>query len=313
MVSFKADKRKTISHNIDWLFVILFLIFVISVTLVICVLCFDKKVAPAVDNPDAPEVIEEEVVEDVEVEPVLPERIVFQGLVDEWVDGVSGNRSVLIYDLERDEVVGSYNPDESYNTASLYKLFVVYEGYRKLQAREWLSDDVAGRTGHTIIECLDLAIRESHSECAETLWSMMGREYLGDVIVNNYGIVNSNIGGLTSNPRDITKMLQIFYEHSDIIDESLLARMKDSFLIQPTTIYNWRQGLPSGFSRANVYNKVGWDFNPDGNYWNIYHDAAIVEFPESNRHFIIVIMTNRVPFQRIRDFGSKFEAQFYGE
>lgn len=312
MVSFETDKRKAISHNIDWLFVILFLIIVISVTLVICVLCFDKKVAPAVDNPDVPEVIEEEVVEDVEMEPVLPERIDFQGLVDEWVDSVGGNRSVLIYDLERDEIVGSYNPDESYNTASLYKLFVVYEGYRKLQTGEWSSEDVAGRTGHTIIECLDLAIRESHSECAETLWSMMGREYLGDVIVNNYGITESNINSLLSNPQDITKMLQIFYEHSDIIDESLLARMKDSFLIQPTTIYNWRQGLPSGFSRANVYNKVGWDFNPDGNYWNIYHDAAIVEFPESNRHFIIVIMTNRVPFQRIRDFGSKFEAQFYG-
>lgn len=312
MVSFEADKRKAISHNIDWLFVILFLIFVISVTLIICVLCFDKKIAPVIDNQDIPEV-EEMMIEDAEPKAILPERIDYQALVDEWVDSVGGNRSVLIYDLERDEVVGSYNPDESYNTASLYKLFVVYEGYRKIQAEEWSSEDAAGRTGHTIIECLDLAIRESHSECAETLWSMMGRDYLGDVIVNNYGIVNSNVGGLTSNPQDIAKMLQIYYNHSEITDESLLARMKESFLIQPTTIYNWRQGLPSGFSRANVYNKVGWDFNPDGNYWNIYHDAAIVEFPESNRHFIIVIMTNRVPFQRIRDFGSKFEAQFYGE
>ena len=264
-------------------------------------------------NEDVPGAIEEEVVEDVEVEPVLPERIDFQGLVDEWADSISGNRSVLIYDLERDEVVGSYNLDESYNTASLYKLFVVYEGYHKLQLGEWLSEEPAGRTGYTIIECLDLAIRESNSECAETLWSMMGRDYLNDVIINNFGITESNIGSLISNPRDIVKILRLYYEHPDFTDETLIARMKDSFLSQPPTVYNWRQGLPSGFSRANVYNKVGWDFNPDGNYWNIYHDAAIVEFPESNRHFIIVIMTNRVPFQRIRDFGSKFEAQFYGE
>jgi hypothetical protein len=87
--------------------------------------------------------------------------------------------------------------------------------------------------------------------------------------------------------------------------------MMDSFLNQPITTYNWRQGLPSGFSRARVYNKVGWDYNPNGGYWNIYHDAAIVEFPEENRHFIVVVMTNRVPFQKIKEFGMLLENAFY--
>ena len=47
---------------------------------------------------------------------VLPDRIDFQPVVDSWAGSVSGNRSVLIYDLDRDEIVGEYNPKERYNT-----------------------------------------------------------------------------------------------------------------------------------------------------------------------------------------------------
>ena len=224
--------------------------------------------------------------------------------------GVGGNKSVLIYDLKRDEVVGSYNTKESYNTASLYKLFVVYEGYRRVQSGEWKTDDQAGATGYTIAKCLDLAIRESHSPCAETLLGYIGYEELDRIMQMEFGITDSDISHLVSNPEDIMKMMKIFYEHKDITDEGLVAQMKDSFLNQPTTTYNWRQGLPSGFKKANVYNKVGWDYNPDGGYWNVYHDAAIVEFPESDRHLIVVVMTNRVPYQKISQLGSMIEAKF---
>ena len=126
----------------------------------------------------------------------------------------------------------------------------------------------------------------------------------------NFGIVNSNISGLLSNVNDILAIMKLFYNHPDFDREDLIATMKDSFLNQPPTTYNWRQGLPSGFTRANVYNKVGWDYNPNG-YWNIYHDTAIIEFPEQDRHFIVVVMTNRVPFQKIREFGTNFENYYY--
>ena len=77
---------------------------------------------------------------------ILPDRIDFQPVVDSWANTINGNRSVLIYDLERDEVVGEYNSTESYNTASLYKLFVVYEGYRRLQSGTWSGNEKAGYT-----------------------------------------------------------------------------------------------------------------------------------------------------------------------
>ena len=82
--------------------------------------------------------------------------------------------------------------------------------------------------------------------------------------------------------------------------------MKDSFLVQPATTYNWRQGLPTGFSTdVLVYNKVGWHWN--GSQWAIYDDAAILDFTKYDRHFIVVVMTNYVSHLSIRDFGTKIE------
>ena len=243
-----------------------------------------------------------------EITEVEPEKIDFQPVVDEWVNLVGGNKSVLIYDLDRDEIVGSHNTTKRYNTASLYKLFVVYEGYRRLESGEWQADEPAGSTGYTVLECLDLAIRESYSPCAETLWARIGHDELDEIIEKDFGITNSDISALISNPEDIQKMMKLFYEHPDIKSETLVARMKDSLLNQPKTTYNWRQGLPSGFSdKVNVYNKVGWSFNEDENYWDIYHDAAIVELPEKDRHFIVVVMTNKVSYQQIRKLGSMIE------
>ncbi len=246
-----------------------------------------------------------------EVVPELPKAVSFQSIVDDWAESTNGDRSVLIYDVERDEVVGEYNANEPYNTASLYKLFVVYEGYRRIASHEWSADEMIGSTGYDLISCLDLAIRESYSPCAETIWAMIGHAELDEIIANDYGITDSDISHLTSNPKDILKIMLMFYKHELALDAATLDRMKDSFLTQPITTYNWRQGLPSGFSKANIYNKVGWNYN--GSYWTIYHDAAIVEFPEDDRHFIIIVMTGKVPFQKIRDLGTMLEEYYYNQ
>lgn len=238
----------------------------------------------------------------------------FQPVVDAWVKTVGGNKSILIYDLNLNKAVGSYNVDEDYNTASLYKLFVVYEGYKRVENGTWDGNARAGSTGKTILKCLDLAVRESHSPCAESLWNMIGHAELDAIIKNEWAITNSDISHLTSNVGDIMKILKRFYEHPDFNNQALLDTMWDSFLNQPDTTYEWRQGLPRGFTKASVYNKVGWDYNANGKYWNIYHDAAIVKFPMEDgttRNFLVVVMSNKIDFKDIRRFGTELESGFY--
>lgn len=258
-------------------------------------------------------VADEDPMDEPEEPEPLPVEIDFQPVIDSWVTTVGGNKSVLIYDLKLDKVVGEYNISEDYNTASLYKLFVVYEGYKRVNAGEWDGKAKAGSTGYTINKCLDLAIRESYSPCAETLWSLIGHDALDTIIETEWEIVDSDISKLTSNVSDITKMMQRFYVHPDFDNPEPLTAMWDSFLNQPATTYDWRQGLPSGFTEASVYNKVGWDYNPDGKYWNIYHDTAIVKFPLSDgttRDFVVTVMTNKVDYKYIKNFGKMLETHF---
>ena len=308
MVLKEAYRRKTVRKKTKRI-VSLILLGLIVFGAVVGILYLLNKHPDSAEPLPQPEETSSPDEENVPEEVTLPEKIDFQSVIDAWVQSVGGNKSVLIYDLERNEAVGEYNIAENYNTASLYKLFVVYEGYKRVQNGIWRGDDPAGNTGYTISKCLDLAIRESRSPCAETLWAMIGHGEFDNIIKNEFNIPNSDISHLTSNVSDIMKILKIFYEHTEISDEGLVSQMKDSFLNQPITTYNWRQGLPSGFSKANVYNKVGWDYNPNGNYWNIYHDAAIVEFPELDRHFIVVVMTNRIPFEQIKALGTEIENQ----
>ena len=313
MVLKQAGKRETLipAKVSRVLFLVLLGMFVAALTLIGAYLVRGSLTSESKPQSEQSEDKPEEEVEPKEEPPVLPEPISFQTVVDEWTSSVDGNKSVLIYDIERDKVVGEYDADEAYNTASLYKLFVVYEGYRRIASGEWDPNEPIGSTGYDLLGCLDLAIRESYSPCAESLWSMMGHAELDEIIMNDYGITNSDISHLTSNARDILQIMLMFYKHDFALDESTVDRMKDSFLNQPITTYNWRQGLPSGFSRANVYNKVGWNYN--GSYWTIYHDAAIVEFPEDDRHFVIIVMTGKVPYQKIRDFGTMIEDYYYNQ
>ena len=256
---------------------------------------------------------EESAEESSETEVEVMDAIDFQPVVDTWAGTVSGNKSVVIYDLDRDEVSASYNANENYNTTSLYKLFVVYEGYRRVYDGRWDGASMVGSTGASVMDCLDYAIRRSDSSCAEGLWAMIGHTELDTIIQNDYGILNSRVSNLTSNAYDVAMMMRRFYTHPDFNEAEFLPRLKDSFLNQPTIgNNNWRAGLPSGFSRATVYDKVGWDYNPDGGYWNIYHDASIIEVPELNRHFVVVVMTNRVSNQSIAKLGADIEGLIYG-
>lgn len=236
-------------------------------------------------------------------------RINFQPVVDRWVASVGGEKGIVIYDLNTHEVAASYNADKKFATASIYKLFVVYEGYRKLQNGEWSVDSPAGNTGRNILQCLDLAIRESHSPCAESLWAMIGRGNLDAAVQNDFGLPGVEVGSLSATPFEIMKIMRKFYYHDEITDENLISVMEDSFLNQPATTYNWRQGLPSGFSNSvKVYNKVGWNYN--GSRWTIYDDAAIVKFTNEDRNFIVVVMTSGTTYQQIRNLASELEQEF---
>ena len=232
-----------------------------------------------------------------------PEFISLQQVVEDWAKENSGKVSVMIYDLDNDAVSAVFNQDEKMPTASLYKLYVAYEEYRRIDNEELSPSDIVYKK-YTRSQCLDLMIRESHSPCAETLWDEIGRDNINKILKTNYGLKDTE--SLTSTAADLTKLLQIYYRHAELSDESWNT-IKDSMLNQPITNgYDWRQGLPSGFSeKINVYNKVGWDAEDE--HWKIYNDAAILEIPSENRHLSAVVLTNNIEPEAIRNLATAIE------
>lgn len=252
--------------------------------------------------------------------PALPDFINLQPTVDQWLSSLPQNAEVglMIYDLDHNQTAAAYHPDEVFNAASIYKLFFVYDGYRQIE--NGLEDPdtyfvTANDEFHsgslTFDDCLDLMIRESYNTCADPMRSDSSRYARAEALAAELGLKNTSSAGLYSSAADLTEILKLYYQHPDLSAASW-AKIQDSMLNQPPTTYNWRQGLPSGFSeRALVYDKVGWNWT--GSYWDPYNDAAILEIPELNRHYIVVVMTRFLPNTTpLINLGTSLEQAIFG-
>ena len=203
-----------------------------------------------------------------------------QYLVDAWAKKQSFDSSIIIYDLDNGQVVASHNPDKIFFGASLYKLSVVYHGYKLVDSREWLlSGNLSAE--QTVKECLNLAISKSDSSCAERLLYLMN---------------DKSIAKLDLSASDMINVLQKIWAREGISNESWELLM-DSMLNQPI---DYRYGLPYGFKQSKVYNKVGYEED------EYYHDSAIVVTP-SGRAFAIAVLTNAFNYHQIADLGRQIE------
>lgn len=238
-----------------------------------------------------------------ETPPVAP-FINLQSQVESWAQSLNtGTKAgVMIYDLTRNRTAATYHADEIFNIASIYKLLFAYDGYRQialgLEDANRFYTRTADKGNLTISACLDLIVRESYNGCADRMIRDHARLQRVSGLITEVGMSNTSGIGLESTAADITKLLLFYWRHSDLPEE-LWNQITDSMLRQPPSLgddgklYDWRQGLPAGFSpRANVYNKVGWAW--EENHWNTYADAAIVDFTELNHTYIIVILTSNL-------------------
>ena len=265
----------------------------------------------------------------VEETPKTPTKIDLQYTVDSWVGSQPNakNSEVLIYDIDNDAIVARHNEDTPMYIASIYKMFVVYEGYYRVDHNIWDGEASVGLGKNydgnqfTYNTCLDYAIRYSYSPCAENLWAKIGHDSL-QAIYNEKGFKNTNIQGFSSSPSDLLKLYQMFWKHSDL-SEASWEKIKDSMLNQtaPNNAYdnmkqNWRKGFPSGFATAKVYDKVGWWGDGNG-HWNYYADASFVVFPETKnsdgetvpgRNYIMIVLTAKTDPSELVKLGRSIEA-----
>ena len=233
--------------------------------------------------------------------PTVPETaptfdvVALQATIDAWTRMITSDASVVAMDVEGN-ILASSNADERYFTASLYKLFVAYEGYKAVDAGQLQADENFQGT-RSVSECLDLMIRESDSPCGERMWVELGKSTI-DTAIKQYGINSTDMIGLQTTAKDTATMLARIARAEGLTAKSAEAYM-DSMKDQPAI---YRRGLPSGFSSAvTVYNKVGWNEQLE------WHDGSIIERADGTR-LVLAVLTKSVGSKKIAELATAIES-----
>ena len=255
-------------------------------------------------NSQNPEVVEPVVVsqplvdvagpdEAPEIKPdIEPDANKIQGVVDAWAEENSGTKSVVVTGVDG-EVLAEFNQDRVYFAASIYKLYVAYEGYRLVDQGE-LNPAADYINGNTLGECLDLMIRESDSPCGEKMMSEIGKQEIEANLVT-YGLTNSRMSNITTSAGDAAIVLAKIYRGEGLSQPSRQAFLES----MRTQIY--RDALNKGFSNmSTVYNKIGFNEQLE------YHDVAIVEL-QGGQAVIVSVLTSGVGSSNIAELGSDIE------
>jgi beta-lactamase class A len=217
-----------------------------------------------------------------------------QADVEKWVKNHNGTYSIKITDLSG-ETLAEVNATRQYFTASIYKLYVAFVGYQKIDDKTYgLNDPYL--SGYTRGECLDAMIRDSYSPCGEKMWAELGKENLTKIL-KNYGLKNTSMVALSTTANDVAIILQNIANQKDLSRKSADALL-DSMKTQDAL---YRRGLPSGFSEKSVvFNKVGWNLDQE------WHDTAIVKL-SNNQQAIVSVLTTGAGYQNIANLGELIE------
>lgn len=226
---------------------------------------------------------------------VAPEFLDLQPIVDDWAAKLptTMNTGVIIYDLGHDRVAGSYQPDKVFSSASLYDLFLAYDGYARISEGE-LDADSQILSNYTYGECLALIVRQSDDTCTEAILAMPNQSERMQDLINRLALDSTTTQGTYTSATDMSKLLQLYWQHPDLTNENWV-KLAGSMSNQPPVEGNEvRQGLPAGFTTAEVLAKVGWEYDDTRELWQNYNEATIVKFPELQRNYIIVVLAENV-------------------
>ena len=214
-------------------------------------------------------------------------------LVAQYGEDHSGTYGVSFQELGGLGRSASYNGDQTFITASTYKLFVAYGALKKVEAKEWKwSDEVL--EGRNLSACFDDMIVISDNECAQALYKKIGYQKVIDD-VRALGLSNTSLtsGSQQTSANDLMIFLTKLQNSSLGLNETSRSRLLEAM---KRNVY--RLGIPAG-ATGQVADKVG--FLDD-----LLHDAAVVYSPKGP--YVLVIMSDGSSWANLADLTKKIES-----
>ena len=223
-----------------------------------------------------------------------PTHVGLSALMQHYAEAHPGSYGVSLIELSGQYRRASYNGDQSFVTASTYKLFVAYSALKRVEAGTWQwSDQIQG--GRDLATCFDAMIVKSDNACGEALLAKIGFSAITSE-ARAIGCASTSFmgsDGIKTTPEDLSLLLAML-QTGQVLDQQpsrdrLMEAMKHNV---------YRQGIPAGVGGV-VADKVGF---MDG----LLHDAAIVYAPSGP--YVLVIMSNGASWGNLAELTNQLEA-----
>ena len=223
---------------------------------------------------------------------------VLQNLLDQWQNSHPDKQwAVVIQGLNDSSLSAKLAPDQKYDPASIYKLYLTYQLFQKynLDSLGDMSLNVDGRGSQSYKTCLDQMIKVSDNPCGEAMGYSLGwgraESALQQIGMNDTDLNNPK--GLTSTAGDAAVFLQKMYAGQ------LFDSATQQYLISLMQSQIYRSGIPAGCDSCQVADKTG-------DIGSVRNDAAIVEY--GGGAYVLTIFTNGASYGQIAQLAQQIQA-----
>ncbi len=188
--------------------------------------------------------------------------------------------SVFVRDLETNRSA-TINGDDSFESASLYKLFLLAPLESKTPADKWNYYRLGGTN---VKDCVDAMLRVSDNDCAKSVAYMANWNYV-DQFNSSMGYKNTTVNGTPRTTANEVGDLLVNLKRGKLLSDKARRIVFDALYAQKFT-----EGLPSGCANCRTANKTG-------QVGQVTHDAGIVT--HGKRSYVIVVMSQGGNFGQI--------------
>lgn len=212
-----------------------------------------------------------------ELSALVKDKIATFGAGSEW--------AVFAYDLEEGNVV-KINTDKEFESASLYKLFLVEALENKLPFDKWQKTRLADKS--TVKDCVEAMLRTTDSACAEEIGKFVGWDVIDELNKKN-GFASTKVAGNTGRTTTAadTGELLTRLKKGQMLSDKTRRFVFDALYQQVNT-----KGMTLGCNGCRAADKLGESSS-------VAHDVGIVT--HGTRSYVLVIMSRGGTFDQIAE------------
>jgi hypothetical protein len=225
-----------------------------------------------------------------------------QAVLDAWAKSHSSQQwSVVVQGLRADPSNASILANSPFNTASVYKLFLMYPLFQSYSL-DSLSNNfvtVDGRGSVSLKNCVELMIKNSDNPCGEAVGKRLGWAKANKML-KNLGLKSTNLNnpnGISTTAGDTALFLEKLYAGQ------VLTAENQQYVLGLMQQQRYRSGIPAGCPGCTVSDKTG-------DIGVARHDAGIVQY--SGGTYVLSIFTNGASYSQIAQLTRQIQAVISG-